>query len=80
MVKNVGNTDKVLRYAAGAALAVGAYKSAGVLAVVLGAAAFMAFLTAILGWCGLYTLLGVSTVCKIEPPAAQPPAPDNEPE
>jgi hypothetical protein len=33
----------------------------GVLAVVLGIAAVIAALTGIIGWCGLYTVLGIST-------------------
>lgn len=66
--KNIGAADKAVRWVIGVALAFGAYKASGVLAIALGFAAAMAIVTALMGWCWLYTLLGVSTVRKTEPP------------
>lgn len=54
MKQNVGKTDRIIRVVVGAALVIllpGWWKALG--AVVL--------LTGLIGWCGLYTLLGKST-------------------
>ena len=67
--KNVGTADRTIRVVVSLGLAAAAYKSAGLLAVVLGFFACMMLLTAVLGWCGLYTLLGINTACAIDKPA-----------
>jgi hypothetical protein len=60
--KNVGGADRIIRIVLGLVImSVGAYYGSlwGLLgAVVLG--------TGIFSWCGLYSLIGVST-CKVEP-------------
>jgi hypothetical protein len=60
--KNVGGVDRGIRIVLGIAIiAIGAYYGSlwGVLGLVVLA-------TGVFQWCGLYTLLGVST-CKVEP-------------
>ncbi|HBA59383.1 MAG TPA: DUF2892 domain-containing protein [Elusimicrobia bacterium] len=69
--KNVGTTDKVIRWIVGLALAFVAYRSTGTWAIVAGVAAALAILTALLGRCGLYVLLGITT-CPLDKPAAPP--------
>ena len=53
--------------AAGLALVFAAYKTGGPAAYILGLAAIIALATGLVGWCGLYVLLGVNT-CKIDKP------------
>lgn len=67
MTKNVGNVDRVIRIVAALALGFGAYKAAGPAMYILGAAAVIALVTGLVGWCGLYTLIGVNT-CRIDKP------------
>ncbi|MCX5790886.1 MAG: DUF2892 domain-containing protein [Elusimicrobia bacterium] len=62
ITKNVGTADKAARWVVGLGLAFGTYKASGVVAILLGLAAAGAIVTALLGWCGLYTLLGINTV------------------
>ena len=68
ITKNIGTTDRIIRIAAGAALGFAAYRSSGIAAAIMGLAALGAFVTGIVGWCGLYTLLGINTSCKIDKP------------
>ena len=77
LTKNVGTTDKVVRVCVSLGLAFAAYKSAGVMAIILWAFAAVMMVTALTGWCGLYTLLGISTTCKTGKPAAPP---ENKPQ
>jgi hypothetical protein len=57
MKKNIGKTDRIIRLVIGLIIiAVGAYFSSW-----WGAVGLLPILTAALGWCGLYTLLGIST-------------------
>jgi len=67
ITKNVGGIDRVVRIAAGLALVFAAYKTGGPAAYILGLAAIIALATGLVGWCGLYVLLGVNT-CKIDKP------------
>jgi len=67
ITKNVGNFDRVVRMVAGAALGFAAYSTGGIAAVILAAAGVMAFITGLIGWCGVYTLLGINT-CKVDKP------------
>lgn len=67
ITKNVGGLDRLIRIAAGLALVFAAYKSPGPAAYILGGAAVIALISGLIGWCGLYALLGVKT-CKIDNP------------
>ena len=67
ITKNVGNIDRVIRIVAAFALGFGAYKADGPAVWIIGAAAVIALFTGLVGWCGLYTLLGVNT-CRIDKP------------
>jgi len=74
LTKNVGTADRVIRIVVSLGLAFGAYNSAGVLAIVLWVLAAVVMATALIGWCWLYALLGLSTCgdCKTSSPAAPP--------
>ncbi len=66
MKSNVGRTDKIVRYgvalaAAGTALLVGPGSVAGIVLLVVAA---LAVVTALVGFCPLYRLIGVNT-CKV---------------
>ena len=67
IIKNVGGIDRIIRIIAGLALGFAAYKTDGPAAIILGLAGLGAAVTGLVGWCGLYTLLGVNT-CKIDKP------------
>ena len=67
LTKNVGNTDRVIRIVAGLALFFAAYTTGGTAAIVLTIAGVLALATGLVGWCGLYALLGFNT-CKIDKP------------
>lgn len=67
ITKNVGGIDRGIRVIAGLALGFAAFNTAGPAAYILGFAALIALITGLVGWCGLYTLLGVNT-CKIDKP------------
>jgi predicted phage tail protein len=60
--KNVGGADRIIRIVLGVVI-IGAGVFYGSLWGVLG---LVVLATGVFRWCGLYTLLGVST-CKIEP-------------
>jgi hypothetical protein len=64
--KNIGTADRIIRLVVAAFLAVllitGAVK--GVLAGILGVIAAVFVITAGVGFCGLYTLLGIGTKGK----------------
>lgn len=65
MKKNVGNTDKLIRLIFALLVAVLYFTNVinGTLAVVLGIAALAMVITSMLSFCGLYSILGIST-CK----------------
>ena len=67
ITKNIGGADRVIRLLAGLALCLAAFKTGGAAAVILSGAAVIALVTGIVGWCGVYTLLGINT-CKIDKP------------
>ena len=67
ITKNVGNADRIIRIVVGLALFFGAYSTGGAAAIVLAIAGVIALATGLIGWCGLYTLLGINT-CKIDKP------------
>ena len=63
MVRNESNTDRILRALIGAALLIAwiAGWLGGALAVVLGIVGLVLVATAIVGFCPLYRVLGIST-------------------
>ncbi len=61
MKSNIGKTDRIIRVLIGLiVIAVGVYLKSW-----WGAIGLVPILTAATGWCGLYTLFGIST-CKIK--------------
>lgn len=64
-MKNVGNIDRVIRLAAGAALGYAAYTTPGPARIILGVASALAVITGLVGYCGLYALLGINT-CRVD--------------
>ncbi|HSN43896.1 MAG TPA: DUF2892 domain-containing protein [Propionibacteriaceae bacterium] len=65
MTKNVGNTDKLVRYGIALVALVGAYLAgfSGVTGVLLLILAAVLAVTAVVGFCPIYRVLGMST-CK----------------
>jgi len=59
--KNVGKIDKIVRYVIGVGLLIGA-----LWVWWLAIPAVVALVTAALGTCGIYALLGINTTCKTE--------------
>ncbi len=68
MKKNVGNTDKLIRLVIALVIAVLYFAGliSGTLAIVLLIVALAMIVTSLLGFCGLYAILGFST-CKNKP-------------
>ena len=66
MKKNMGQTDRIIRIIAAIIIAVlyFAHVITGTLAIVLGVIAVIFLVTSLIGFCPLYTLLGVSTKKK----------------
>ncbi len=67
ITKNIGSTDRIIRIVVGLALFFAAYSTGGAAAIVLIVAAVIALATGLVGWCGLYALLGINT-CRIDKP------------
>lgn len=68
MKKNVGNTDKIVRYVI-AAVALYVYFAGiatGTLGIVALVVAAIAIVTSLFSFCGLYALLGMNT-CEVKP-------------
>ncbi|MGE4321336.1 MAG: DUF2892 domain-containing protein [Acholeplasmataceae bacterium] len=68
MKKNVGKVDQLIRYLLAAVLLVVGillFNSLTWLAIVLFVLAAISAVTGAIGFCGLYTLLGINT-CKVE--------------
>lgn len=63
MKRNVGNADRVARLIIAALLGILVFAKVvtGTLAVVLAVVALIALFTGLVGWCGLYALLGINT-------------------
>lgn len=62
--KNVGTTDRVVRLVLGIALIGAGWQMMTWWMMVVGV---VVLATGLIGWCGLYSLLGVSTCgCKVE--------------
>jgi hypothetical protein len=65
MKKNEGTTDRILRALLGVLLLIVAYYFvSGALSIILYILGAVALLTAITGFCALYTLLGIKTLKK----------------
>ena len=67
MTRNIGSTDKVLRLtlAAAFAIAIATGTVSGTLAWILGIGSVVLTATALTSFCGLYSLVGIST-CKVK--------------
>ncbi|MEX2375988.1 MAG: DUF2892 domain-containing protein [Dehalococcoidia bacterium] len=66
MSRNVGTADRLVRVALGIALlAVGLGVVGGTAGTVIAAISAVPFVTAAIGWCPLYSLLGVRT-CPLQ--------------
>ena len=63
MKKNENNTDRIVRGVVAVAVAIGAVLTSGVLSIVLWVVAAIMAVTAVAGFCPLYTLFGINT-CK----------------
>ncbi len=63
MKKNMGQTDRIIRLIVAALIAVlyFTHMITGTLAVILGIVAVIFLVTSLIGFCPLYTLLGIST-------------------
>ncbi len=63
MKKNVGTVDAIIRFIIAVVVAALIYLKiiTGTLAIVSGIVAVALLITGVLGWCGLYTLLGIRT-------------------
>ncbi len=63
MKQNVGTIDRVARIVIGVVLGALALTGqvTGALAIILGVAGVVLLLTGLIGFCGLYTVLGIST-------------------
>jgi len=66
MKKNVGTIDAIIRFILAVVVAVLIFRGilTGALAVILGIAAAALVITGLIGWCGLYALLGIRTCPK----------------
>ncbi|WP_314930249.1 DUF2892 domain-containing protein [Corynebacterium argentoratense] len=63
MKKNENNTDRIVRGVVAVAGAIGAVLTSGVLSIILWVVAAIMAVTAVAGFCPLYTLFGINT-CK----------------
>lgn len=63
MTSNVGTPDRIIRIVVAILAVVGALNTAGALSIVLWVVAAIMALTAVVGFCPLYRLVGVNT-CK----------------
>ncbi len=61
---NEGKVDRIIRVILGIGLVTGGFFASGVLAIVLWAAGAVSIITGVIGFCGLYALLGINT-CEI---------------
>jgi hypothetical protein len=68
MKKNESTADRMIRVIIGTALLVFGFIVGGILQWILLAAGILAVFTAITGFCGLYKLLGISTLKEQAPP------------
>lgn len=66
MKKNVGTIDAIVRFIIAVGIGVLIYKEilTGAWAIILGIAAAALLITGLIGWCGIYALLGIRTCAK----------------
>jgi len=66
MKKNVGTFDAIVRFIIAVGIGVLIYREiiTGTLAILLGIVAVALLITGLVGWCGIYTLLGIRTCPK----------------
>lgn len=66
MKKNVGTFDAIIRFIIAAGIGVMIYREilTGTLAILLGIVAVVLLITGLVGWCGIYRLLGIRTCPK----------------
>jgi hypothetical protein len=68
MKPNVGDRERLFRTILGVyAMLLGFLFVQGVVGIILGALGAVSLLTGITGWCGIYALMGKSTVTQDEP-------------
>lgn len=61
--QNVGQTDRLLRTILGIyAMLFGFLFAQGIIGAIIGVIGLAAFITGLVGWCGIYAILGKSTV------------------
>jgi hypothetical protein len=65
MGTNVGTPDRIVRLVVAVLAVIGALNTAGALSIVLWIVAAIMALTALVGFCPLYRLIGVNT-CKVK--------------
>ncbi|KAF0198308.1 MAG: hypothetical protein FD166_1659 [Bacteroidetes bacterium] len=68
MKKNIGSTDKLIRLVIALVIAVLYFTNliSGTLAIILGVVALAMVATSLMGYCGLYSIIGFSS-CKNKP-------------
>ena len=64
MTTNEGSIDRIVRVVVAAGAGYGAYATSGTLAIVLAVVAGVMLLTAAIGFCPLYALIGVNTCSR----------------
>lgn len=67
MIRNESNPDRIVRGVIGVLCAVGAISATGLLSGVLGALAVVMVVTATVGFCPMYRLLGIATAPFTDP-------------
>jgi hypothetical protein len=74
MISNVGGTDRAIRIVLGIVLLVVAYLwLSGALTIIAYVVGAILLITGLVGWCGLYTVLGLNTSKAPSPPPPPPP-------
>lgn len=64
MTTNESSIDRIARVVIAAGAGYGAYATSGALAIVLAVVAVVMLVTALIGFCPLYALIGVSTCAR----------------
>lgn len=78
MKLNVGDGERLIRAILGIyAMLLGFLFIQGIVGIILGILGLIAFATGASGWCGIYALLGKSTL-KVTPAEAEQPAAEDE--
>ena len=78
MKPNIGDGERLIRVILGIyGMLLGFLFIQGVVGIILGILGLIAFATGAVGWCGIYTLLGKSTL-KATPAESEQPATEDE--